>query len=145
MRIFNHRLFLGKENPYLRILQGEEWIGDNEIMLKFISGNYFFRRWTQLLILLGDLQPFVSKAVQWKQHGTLGYRQKMAGGKEDLKIWKKEKCFGHSLDTYGCLVGIQTWPRTQTDSYHSASRHLPTLVYPFLWTSPLVCLFPIAS
>lgn len=82
MRIFNHGLFLGKENPSLRILQGEEWIGDNEIKLEFISENYFFLRWTQLLILLGGLQPFVPKAVQWKQHGTLGCRREMTGGKE---------------------------------------------------------------
>ena len=64
MRILNHRLLLGEENPYLRILQGEGWTGDNNMKLKFILENYFFLRETRLLILLGDLKPFVLRVLK---------------------------------------------------------------------------------
>lgn len=64
MRILNHRLLLGEENPYLRILQGEGWTGDNNMKLKFILENYFFLRETRLLILLGDLKPFVLRVLE---------------------------------------------------------------------------------
>lgn len=115
MRILNHRLLLGEENPCLRILQGEVWTGDNETKLKFILENYFFLRETPLLILLGDL-VFVLK-VQKCSESSVEHRaqHKNDWRKKDFYKLEERKISASAipLDSWGFLLDSQTWPWTQ--------------------------------